>query len=168
MVRPRNFLDVRSQAIVAAAEPELFGALAELDVRADLRNLTPWDANSAAAAQPGGDPSEHSGSAAPDRGTAENRDHFELLAWATLEREIVDLPAAPVLRVEQLMVEDVQPEVDRLGQFWPTFVRIISGTAVSAITMITTKYTRPRMFPRRPFVYSRMYARSFATRKMGM
>ena len=101
-------------------------------------------------------------------GTAENRDHFELLAWATLEREIVDLPAAPVLRVEQLMVEDVQPEVDRLGQFWPTFVRIISGTAVNAITMITTKYTRPRMFPRRPFVYSRMYARSFATRKMGM
>ena len=30
MVRPRNLLDIRSQAIVAAAEPELFGALAEL------------------------------------------------------------------------------------------------------------------------------------------
>ena len=117
MVRPRNLLDVRSQAIVAAAEPELFGALAELDVRVDLRNLTPRDANSAAAAQPGRDPSEHSGSAAPDAGTAENRDHFELLAWAALEREIVDLPAAPVLRVEQLMIEDVEPEVDRLGQF---------------------------------------------------
>jgi hypothetical protein len=117
MVGPRNLLDVRSQAIVAPAQPELFGAPAELDVRVDLRNLAPRDANSAAAAQPGSDPSEHSGSVAPDAGTAENRDHFELLAWAALEREIVDLPAAPVLRVEQLMIEDVEPEVDRLGQF---------------------------------------------------
>ena len=117
MVRPRNLLDVRSQTIVAPAEPELFGAPAELDVRADLCNLAPRHANSAAASQPGGDPSEHSGSAGPDAGTAENRDHFELLAWAALEREIVDLPAAPVLRVEQLMIEDVEPEVDRLGQF---------------------------------------------------
>ena len=117
MVRPRNLLDVRSQAVVAAAEPELFGALAQLDVRVDLRNLAPRDANSAAAAQPGRYPSEHSGSAAPDAGAAENGDHFELLTWATLEREIVDLPAAPVLRVEQLMIEDVEPEVDRLGQF---------------------------------------------------
>ena len=117
MVGPRNLLDIRSQAIVAAAEPELFGALAELDVRVDLRNLTPRDANSAAAAQPGGDPSEHSGSAAPDARTAENRDHFELLAWATLEREIVDLAATPALRVEQLMIQDAEPEVDRVTQF---------------------------------------------------
>ena len=117
MVRPRNLLDVRSQAIVAAAEPKLFCALPQLDVGVDLRNLAPRDANPAAASQPGGDPSEHSGSAAPDAGTAEDRDHFELLTWATLEREIVDLPAAPVLRVEQLVIEDVEPEVDRLGQF---------------------------------------------------
>lgn len=117
MVRPRNLLDVRSQTIVAPAEPELFGAPAELDVRVDLGDLAPRDANSAAAAQPGGDPSEHSGSAAPDAGTAENRDHFELLAWAALEREIVDLAATPALRIEQLMIEDVEPEVDRVGQF---------------------------------------------------
>jgi len=117
MVRPGNLLDVRSQAIVAAAEPELFGALAERDVRVDFCNLTPRDANSAAAAQPGGDPSEHSGSAAPDAGTAENRDHFERLTWAALEREIVDLPATPAHRVEQLMIEDIEPEVDRLDQF---------------------------------------------------
>ena len=117
MVRPRNLLDVRPQAIVTAAEPELFGALAQLDVGVDLRNLAPRDANSAAASQPGGDPSEHSGSAAPGAGTAENRDHFERLTWAALEREIVDLPATPTLGVEQLTIEDVEPEVDRLGQF---------------------------------------------------
>ena len=39
------------------------------------------------------------------------------LANVKTKREIVDLPAAPVLRVEQLMIEDVEPEVDRLGQF---------------------------------------------------
>ena len=97
MVRPGNLLDVRPQAIVAATEPELFGALAELNVRVDLRHLTPRDTNSAAAAQPGGDPSEHPGSVAPEAGTAENRDDFELLTGAALEREIVDLPAASVL-----------------------------------------------------------------------
>jgi hypothetical protein len=59
----------------------------------------------------------HGTRTAPDAGTAENRDHFELFTWATLERKIVDLPAAAVLRVEQLMIEDVEPEVDRLGQF---------------------------------------------------
>ena len=88
-------------------------ALAQHDVRVDLRDLTPRDANSAAAAQPGGDPSEQPGSAAPDAGAAENRDDFERLTWAPLEREIVDLPAAPVLRVEQLVVEDVEGEIER-------------------------------------------------------
>ena len=72
-------------------------------------------------------------------GPHENRNDLELLAGAALEREIVDLPAASILRVEQLVIEDVEPEVDRLVQFWPTLVRIISGTAVIAITMITTK-----------------------------
>ena len=168
MVRPGNLLDVRPEPIVAAAEPELVGPFAELDVRMDLRDLTPRNANSTAAAQPGGDPSEHSGAVPPDVGPAEDGDHFELFTGVALECEIVDLAAASVLGVEQLMVEDVQPEVDCLAQFWPTFVRIISGTAVSAITMITSKYTRPRTFPRRPFVYSRMYVRSFATRKIGM
>ncbi|MDX6369482.1 MAG: hypothetical protein QOG93_984 [Gaiellaceae bacterium] len=168
MVRPGNLLQVRPEPIVATAEPELLGPPAELDMRVDLRNVAPRNANSAAAAQPGGNPPEHSGSVAPDAGTAQNRHDLQLLAGVALEREIVDLPAAPLVRVEQLMIEDVEPEVDRLGQFWPTFVRIISGTAVIAITMITTKYTRPRTFPSRPFVYWRMYVRSFATRKMGM
>src|SRR3954469_10166583 len=100
MVRPGNLLDVRPQAIVAASERELFGAFAELNVRVDLRNLTPRDTDSAAAAQPGGDPSEHAGAAAPDAGTTQNREPLELLSGAALELEIIDLPAAAVLRVE--------------------------------------------------------------------
>lgn len=139
MVHPGNLLDIRPQPIVAAAEPELVGPFAELDVRVNLRHLAPRDANAAAAAQPGRDPSEHSGAVAPDSGAAQNRNDLELLAGAALEREIVDLPAASILRVEELVIEDVEPEVDRLVQFWPTLVRIISGTAVIAITMITTK-----------------------------
>lgn len=117
MIRPGNLLDVRPQPIVAVAEPELVGPLAELDVRVDLRHLTPRDANPAAAAQPGRDAPEHSGPVPPDPGPAQNRDHFQLFAGAALERKIVDLATASILRVEELMIEDVEPEVDRLGQF---------------------------------------------------
>jgi hypothetical protein len=34
------------------------------------------------------------------------------------------------------VVEQIERDVD-LGQFWPTFVRIISGMADSATTMMT-------------------------------
>ena len=156
MIRPRNLLDVSSDAIFSTSEPKLFGALAELDVRVDLGHLFPRDANAAAPADPGGDPPEQSAPGAPHSGPAKNRDQLEILAGPALEREIVDLPAAPALGVEQLVIEDVEPEVDRVAQFWPTFVRIMSGTAVRAITVITTRYSSPRMFPTRPFVYSRM------------
>jgi hypothetical protein len=37
------------------------------------------------------------------------------------------------------VVEHVQTEIDLLAQFWPRFVRIISGIADSAITMMTTR-----------------------------
>ena len=92
----------------------------------------------------------------PDSGAAEDRDHFEVPARRALERDVVDLAATPAVGVEQLMVEQVEPEVDRLRQFCPTFVRIMSGMAVTAITMITTRYRIPSAFAIRPFVYSRM------------
>jgi hypothetical protein len=37
------------------------------------------------------------------------------------------------------VVDEEQPEVDRPAQFWPTLVRIRSGTAVSATMRITTR-----------------------------
>jgi hypothetical protein len=36
------------------------------------------------------------------------------------------------------VVEHLEGDVD-LGQFWPRLVRIISGTALSATTMMTTR-----------------------------
>src|SRR5437667_367096 len=62
------------------------------------------------------------------------------LARATFDREVVDVAAAPPVLVEQLVVEHLQTDVDLdAAQFWPTFVSSISGTAVSATTMITTR-----------------------------
>lgn len=168
MVRSRNVLDEGSDAVFSAPEPELLRALAQLDVRSDLLHLAPGHANSSAATDPGCNPAKQSRSVAPDSGPTENRHHLEILPRTTLQGEIVDLSAAPALGVQQLVIEHVQPEVDRVGQFWPTLVRIMSGTAVRAITTITTRYSRPRTFASPPFVYSRMYFRSFATRKMGM
>jgi hypothetical protein len=38
-----------------------------------------------------------------------------------------------------LMVEEVQTEIDGVAQFWPTFVRINNGTAVSEMIRMTTR-----------------------------
>jgi hypothetical protein len=38
-----------------------------------------------------------------------------------------------------LMVENVETEIDRVAQFWPTFVRISNGIAVSEMMRMTTR-----------------------------
>jgi hypothetical protein len=38
-----------------------------------------------------------------------------------------------------LMVKDAEAEIDRVAQFWPTFVRIINGIAVSEMIRMTTR-----------------------------
>ena len=70
----------------------------------------------------------------------EDRHDLRHLAGAALDRKVVDVAAAAAVLVEQLVVEDVQADVElAAAQFWPAFVRIISGIAVSATTMITTR-----------------------------
>ena len=125
-------------------------------MRADAVHLVPRDAHAPAASQPGGDPADHTRPRPPDSGAAQDRDHLEVLAGPALERDVIDLPATPALGIEQLMVEQIEAEVDRLRQFCPTFVRIMSGMALTAITMMTTRYTIPSALAIRPFVYSRM------------
>ena len=156
MIGSRNLRDVRSEPIVPASESELLGTLAELDVRADVVHLGPRNPDAPPASQPRGDPADDTRTRTPDSGAAQDRDHFEVPARCALERDVVDLAAAPAVGVEQLTVEQVETEVDRLRQFCPTFVRIMSGMAVTAITMITTRYRIPKAFAIRPFVYSRM------------
>src|SRR4051794_10184459 len=108
-------------------------------MRADVLDRFPRNPNASSTTDPGGEAAEPARACAPDTRPTENRNELELLAGAALERQIVDLPATALLRVEQLVIEHVQPEIDRLAQFWPTFVRIISGIAVSAMTMMTTR-----------------------------
>jgi hypothetical protein len=37
------------------------------------------------------------------------------------------------------VIDEVQSEIDDLRQFWPTLVRMRSGTAVSEMIMINTR-----------------------------
>ena len=53
--------------------------------------------------------------------------------------QLVDVAAPTVLRVQQLAIDELQSEVERLSQFWPAFVRMSRGTAVKATMTITTR-----------------------------
>jgi len=156
MIGSRDLLDVRSEPIVSASEPKLLRTFTQLHVRVDGFHFFPRDAHAPAAPQPGGDPPDPSRPRPPDSGAAQDRDCLEALAGSALQRDVIDLPATPSLGIEQLMVEQIEAEVDRLRQFCPTFVRIMSGTALTAITMMTTRYTIPSALAIGPFVYSRM------------
>jgi len=139
MVRPWDLLDVGPEPIVPAAQPELPRLLAELHVNADLGDLFPGNANTAAASNPSRKPPDEPCAPTPNPRAAQDRHDFQRFSRVSLQREVVDLATPTAFRVEQLVIEDVQPEVDRLTQFWPTFVRIISGIAVSAMTRMTTR-----------------------------
>ena len=156
MIGSRDLLDVRSEPIISASETKLLRTPTELHMRTDAVHLFPRDAHAPAAPQPGGDPPDPAGPRSPDSGAAQDRDYLEVLARPALERDVIDLSATPALSIEQLVIEQVETEVDRLRQFCPTFVRIMSGTALTAITMMTTRYTIPSTLAIRPFVYSRM------------
>ena len=101
--------------------------------------MLPRNANAAASPDHGCEPTQKSGAATPDIRSAEDRHDLELLPGATLERQVVRVPAASLVAVEQLVIEDVQTEIDRAAQFWPTFVRIIRGMAVKEMTTITRR-----------------------------
>src|SRR5512133_1635589 len=138
-VCPRNPLDERPEAIVPASEAELFRPPAQLHVRRDVGDLFPGNPHDAAAADPRCKASDQPRAPSPDSRPAEDRNDLQLLARPAFEREIVDIAAPPVFRVQQLTIDQVQSEVDRLAQFWPAFVRMSSGTAVSATSTITTR-----------------------------
>ena len=105
----------------------------------DVRHLFPRDANDLAATEPRRQAPDQTRAVAERARPAENRDDLEPLTRSALEGELIDVSATPALRIEQLMVHEQQAEVDRLAQFWPTFVRIRSGTAATEMIAMTTR-----------------------------
>jgi hypothetical protein len=138
-VSARNLRDEGTQTVVSPAESELVRALAELHMGCHTGDVLPRNTHAAASADPRGEAAHQSGACAPDAGATHDRDDLQLFSRAALERKVIDVAAPALLRVQQLMVEDVQTEIDRVAQFWPTFVRIISGIAVNEMIRMTTR-----------------------------
>jgi hypothetical protein len=117
MIGSRDLLDVRSEPIISASETKLLRTPTELHMRTDAVHLVPRDAHTPAASQPGGNPPDPSGPRPPDSGAAQDRDYLEVLAGPALERDVIDLSTTPAVGIEQLMIEQIEAEIDRLRQF---------------------------------------------------
>lgn len=102
-------------------------------------DLLPRDPHRATTTKPTEEPSEEPRALSPDARAAQKGHDLERAARIALELEVVDVAAPPALGVEELMIDEVQPDVDRSTQFWPTFVRIINGIADTATTRMTTR-----------------------------
>ena len=136
---PGSFSIQRTQAVVAAAEPQLLRGLAQPHARLDLGHLFPRECaragrgRSLAASRP------NTPAPAPGRRTGEDRDDARLSRRDTLELEIVDVPAAAAFAVHQLVVENAKAEIDLGHHPCPMFERMSSGIAATAITSTTTR-----------------------------
>jgi len=137
-MRSRDLLDPRPQSVVTASETELLGGLAQDDVRLDVTHVLPRNAYAPSAPHEARDPTDPPRALRPYTRPDENCRDARGLAGAALDLEIVGVPAAPPVPIQNLVVENLQCDID-LGQFWPTFVRIISGIALSATTMMMTR-----------------------------
>ena len=135
----RDLLEQWAQTIVPTSEAEFPRTLAQLHVRRDAGDLFPRNPHDAAAADPRCEASDETRAPTPGTWPAEDCDDLQLFTGPAFESEVVDVAAPSVLRVQQLAIDELQSEHDGLAQFWPAFVRISSGTAVNAITMITTR-----------------------------
>lgn len=102
-------------------------------------DLLPRDPDRPASTEPTEEPAKQARSLAPHSRSAQDCDHLERLARIALERKIVDVAAAQPVAVEELVIDEVKTDVDFLVQFWPTFVRIISGIAATETTRMTTR-----------------------------
>jgi hypothetical protein len=114
-------------------------ALSKLDVCRHALDVLPWDSDRPAPTEPPEEAAEQTGSLSPYSRSAQDCDHLERLARIALEHKIVDVAAAPPFGVEELVIDEVKTDVDCVVQFWPTFVRIISGIAARETTRMTTR-----------------------------
>jgi hypothetical protein len=85
-------------------------------MRGDIGDLLPGNADDVPAEQPSGEPADPPRAVPKCARTAEDRDDLELFARPALQREVVDVAAAPPVAVEQLVVE----EASYTFSVWPS------------------------------------------------
>jgi hypothetical protein len=102
-------------------------------------DILPRNPDRAAAAEPAEESAHQTGSSFPRARSAQDRHDLQRTARIALEFEVVRVAAASPLGVEELAVHEVESDVDGVAQFWPTFVRIISGIADSETMRMTTR-----------------------------
>ena len=150
-MRPGDPFQVGPQAIVACPETESSRVAFEMDGGGQLVDLAPRDSRPPAAADPTGEATDPPRPLPPLAGPDEERHDLRGLPGAALDLEVVDVPTPSPVLVEQLTIHEVQPDVELAGrQFWPAFVRIISGIAVIETARMTTRYRSPSVFASRP------------------
>jgi hypothetical protein len=114
-------------------------APSKLDVCRHALDVLPTDSDRPGPTEPPQEAAEQTSSLSPHSRPAQDCDHLERLARIALERKVVDVAAAPPVGVEELVIDELKTDVDRVFQFWPTFVRIISGIAATETTRMTTR-----------------------------
>ena len=103
-------------------------------------DLAPVDPDLAPAADPAGEAAEPACSRTPVARPDEDRNDLGCFSGPAFDRDVVDVATPAPVPVEDLVVDHVQPDVElRTSQFWPAFVRIMSGIAVNATITITTR-----------------------------
>src|SRR5205085_4414646 len=133
----RQLSDERGPALVAAVQAQLLRGAPQRHDGRDGLDLLPRNVHRIAR-EPRCQPPEP---AARAPGVAAHDDLADLgrPAVEAGDLEVVDLAAVPPIRVDQLVVEDAERDVDLRGPRhpWPPLVSSIRGMAASAITRIT-------------------------------
>ena len=111
--------------------------LLEMNRRVDRFHVDPGNAYDPAAAKARRQATE-SPPVTPGRRSGKDRLDRRRVSAEASEVQIVDLPTASALEVDELMVEEAQPEID-LAHPCPMLLRNISGIAATATSRMTTR-----------------------------
>src|SRR2546423_4301329 len=119
--------------------------------------------------EPGGDAGHHPTQPAaqpPAEGLRADEQRRQVWRAVLADRElhVVDLADVLPVPVEDLPVEQVEPDEE---DHPPAPVTIISGMAATAATTTTTRNTMPTALANRPLTWSPRYCRSLATTRIG-
>jgi hypothetical protein len=105
-------LDPWARTVVSATETQITRPLPQVDSRPDLPHLGPWNARRTPSREAGCD-SAQATAPTPRGGTDQDGGNVQLLCDVPLELQVVDLAAATLLDIQQLVVEHSERKVDR-------------------------------------------------------